>query len=53
MQDADLMTGKSKITTTDLDLIFSKYKTKGQKKLTFSEFLEALPACADKKVQRQ
>lgn len=44
------MAGKGKLTTTDLDLIFSKYKTKGQKKLSYSEFLEALPACADKKV---
>lgn len=44
------MAGKKKISSTDLDLIFSKYKTKGQNKLSFSEFTEALPACAAKKV---
>lgn len=44
------MAGKNKITSTDLDLIFSKYKAKGQNKLSFSEFTEALPACAEKKV---
>ena len=38
-----------RLTTTDIDLAFTKYCPKGAKKLTFDSFLTALDACAARK----
>ena len=37
------------LTTTDIDLIFAKVKTKGAKKITFQQFSSALELIAAKK----
>ena len=38
-----------KLTTTDIDIIFAKVKTKGAKKITFGQFNMALEEMAAKK----
>jgi len=38
-----------KFTSTDVDLIFAKVATKGQKKITYDQFEKALEAFATKK----
>lgn len=40
------------MTQTDCDLIFTKVKTKGAKKINYNEFLAALEAVAAKKKVR-
>lgn len=47
-KDSGLLDAKS-LTTTDIDLIFAKVKTKGAKKITFPQFKEALSHFAAKK----
>mmetsp|Transcript_25586 Transcript_25586/g.31045 ORF Transcript_25586/g.31045 Transcript_25586/m.31045 type:complete len:243 (-) Transcript_25586:503-1231(-) len=39
---------KKKLTTTDVDIIFSKVKAKGARKISFDEFARALTLCAEK-----
>jgi len=49
-RDNQLLDPPGRITTTDLDLIFAKAKTKGQRKLSYEEFrYTALPMVAQKK----
>lgn len=41
------------LTTTDIDLIFTKVKTKGARKIPFDQFVNAVDAIAAKKVREQ
>ena len=46
-RDSKLIT--KKFTSTDVDIIFAKSKTKGQRKITYAQFVSALTLCAESK----
>lgn len=41
------------LSTTDVDLVFAKVKSKGQRRISFKQFLTALAMISDKKVRVQ
>ena len=48
-KDINLFQGKPPLVTNDVDIIFSKYKGKGLKSITFADFEAALGDVAAKK----
>jgi hypothetical protein len=48
-REAPGLIDKKRITRTDIDLIFTKARPKNDRKLSFSHFLDALAAIAEKK----
>ncbi|XP_029437431.1 tubulin polymerization-promoting protein family member 3-like [Rhinatrema bivittatum] len=47
-KECKIMDGKA-VTTTDVDIVFNKVKTKGARNLTYEEFLEAIKELSSKR----
>nr|XP_033779330.1 tubulin polymerization-promoting protein family member 3-like [Geotrypetes seraphini]XP_033779331.1 tubulin polymerization-promoting protein family member 3-like [Geotrypetes seraphini]XP_033779332.1 tubulin polymerization-promoting protein family member 3-like [Geotrypetes seraphini]XP_033779333.1 tubulin polymerization-promoting protein family member 3-like [Geotrypetes seraphini] len=51
-KECKIMDGKA-ITSTDIDIVFNKVKTKGARNITFEEFVESLKELAAKRFKGQ